>query len=239
MGDITVHFDGICTQLSKPIPPELGIAAKHRTVLVHAEQGRVLAGKGIPPHYPVLEVPFADLVGALDFPSMTHKGGSVIWQLDGVRLRIGNAVQGDVDYDDTYKNVPRLREHNHDLQPLKKDVVAGGGAAAYFDADAGTFSSEMIHHGAWRSILDVETDGDPLLLITPLDGGPEQRLQLRSGAMITIANTGEGMIKESPFDFFLHYLVTESVPPSPYYPPPAARDGGDVLGPGCSNSNYP
>jgi len=28
----------------------------------------------------------------------------------------------------------------------------------------------------------------------------------------------EGMIKESPYDFFLHYLVTESVPHSPYYP---------------------
>lgn len=208
-------------------------------MLVHAEQGHELAGKGIPPHFPVLEVPFADLVGALDFPSMTHKGGSVIWQLDGVRLRIGNAVQGDVDYDDNYRNVPRLKEHNPNLAPLKKDVVAGGDAAAYFDADAGTFSSQEIHGGAWRSILDVETDGDPFLSITPLDGGPEQRLQLRSGATITIANTGEGMIKESPFDFFLHYLVTESIPPSPYYPPPAGKGGGDVLGPGCSNSNYP
>jgi hypothetical protein len=239
MGDITIYFNGICTQVSA-IPADFGVAARHRVVLVHAEDGRVIGGKPIPPHIPTLTIPFDQVVDPpYDFASMARGDGSLVWQLDGTRLRIGNPAPGDVAYLNTYWQVPRLREHNPDLSPLKREVVAGTNAAAHFDVNAGNFTSEMIHHGAWRSVLNVETDGDDAqLVITPIGGGTDQTIRIRSGAAITVANTGNKKLKESEYDFFLHYLVLDSIPPRPFYPPPAGT-GDDMLGPGCSNSNYP
>jgi hypothetical protein len=222
MGEITIHFDGICTQISQ-LPPDFGIAAAHRVVLVHGEHGHLVAGKQIPPHVATLDV---------------GDGVTPVSHLEGAHLRIANAVPGRICYDASYLNVPGLRTHNSDLAPLKRDVVAGTDAAAHFDVTSGTFASEPIHHGAWRSMLTVQTTDEPTLVITPFAGGPQQTLHLRSGSTIIVANTGNKLVPESEFDFYLHYLVTEKVPTHPYFPPP---DGGrnDLLGPGCSNSNYP
>lgn len=192
-------------------------------MLVHGEHGRVVAGKQIPAHVATLDV------GDGVTPAST---------LQGAHLQIANAVPGRICYDASYLNVPGLRTHNADLAPLKRDVVAGTDAAAHFDVTSGTFASEPIHHGAWRSMLTVQTTGEPVLAITPFDGSPQQTLQLRSGSTIIVANTGDKSLRESEFDFYLHYLVTEKVPPRPYYPPPN-ETGNDLLGPGCSNSNYP
>jgi hypothetical protein len=58
-----------------------------------------------------------------------------------------------------------------------------------------------------------------------------------------VANTGDKSTKESQYDFYLHYLIGETIPPRPFHPPanPPGNPGnpGDLLGPGCSNSNYP
>ena len=252
MGTITIHFEGICTQIKLPEP--VG-TTRHRTVMVHAEETTIIDGFEIPPHWTFLIIDPADLlaanIGNLQSLAQQPDGN---WQLLGTRMSIHDSA-GELVYDPSTDHVPKLTKLTPDFGELSSTVVYGTDAAGHFDVAHGTFKAAKMVGGAWYTSLDVETLSTAVVLdLEDLIGGNTGSLTFKPDSKIMVTNTGGQIIGDKPWDFLLHYLCAEVMPPNPRYPgePPTraaqAREkktpAGKVnnwepLGPGCSNSNYP
>jgi hypothetical protein len=261
MGTLTIHFEGICTQikLTQPIGDVL-----HRVVLVHAEHGRELYGQDVPPHLAFLAMDEGATVLAADLGAFAGNPALIqqpdgSWQLFGVRLRVANAAATGVTYTPSSFDIPSLTTLAPNFGPLSPSVVFQTDAACHFDVSSGTFSAEAMAGGAFRTSLDITTtDASPVLLIETLspDGTSpvSGSLTLSSGSTIVVSNTGGGLF-DKMFDFYLHYLTAQTLPINAGLPKEAlmatAGFGGqevgrrpvhtqdEALGPGCSNSNFP
>jgi len=240
---LTIQFQGICTQIK--LPQAVGTTL-HRVVMVHAEDGKDLYGHLIPPHRTFLMINGIDIrgedTGRLQSLRHTEDGN---WQLLGTRLAVQNAASRGVTYDAPTYDVPSLTLLAPDFGPLSQEVVYGTDAAGHFDVSSGTFTAETMAGGAFYTTLEVETggDGNVVLELQDLVGGETGSLTLKSGSTIQVTNTG-GRYTDTQWDFLLHYLTAQTLPPDPGVPPamiePAASAKmWEPLGPGCSNSNYP
>jgi hypothetical protein len=177
---LSIEFQGICAHFRGVVP-----GVPHRVVLPDASALRLglVDVQGMPAPIPYALMPhIAGIV--VDRPDLAHDPpkffeaqskfniedlmvlGAVV---GGVRVQIVNASQTELQYHESYDDVPSIREfvpHRN----FSADVVLGGRAALYFDFFAGDVRSETVGGpggGAMRTIVTVETDGPPVLLITP------------------------------------------------------------------------
>jgi hypothetical protein len=263
MGSVTIHFEGICTQVKLPV--NIG-STLHRVVLVHAENGLSINSIPIPAHDAFLEVDQLDLLepplaGVNSF--IRQSDGN--WQLFGARVSIANAAPGGVTYDPSSFDVPSLTTLTPDFGPLSSTVVFGTAAACHVDISSGTFTASQTPGLAFFTTLVVQTTDDFVVLAVEdmIEGGAGQ-IRLKSGATIVFTNIGV-KTGESDNDFLLHYLTAQNLPADakvPTFPelvkevpvasaaadPARAASSGlsrrsrfaaEALGPGCSNSNFP
>ena len=230
---LTIRFAGICTHF------RYGVAAgvPHRVVLPDAARftaavitmtaSAALEPKPVlyylMPHFAQLETypPFK-----LDVPPLDDNFGPSIVDgdvLGSVRLQVVNAVASGVSYaDDTY----RLTEFVSNYAP-STDVALNGRAAVYFDLYGGEFSKRVGHSGATQTVVEITTDGPPVLLVTSLGSSdvPTRAARLSLGnapeIKLDVKNMEAVDVRErkldyqgGAFDFLLHYLTSTGGIPS-------------------------
>jgi hypothetical protein len=239
MGSLTVYFAGICTHLREFTSGEV----EHRVVLVEARGEREVSGETIVGHEASLHY------------FRVEDGAPMKRTLDGVQIKVLNAVGTDIVYESVYfRAIPRLTAYAPTMRSLSRAVVRGHDpklAAAYFDA-SGTMAAGLDKNGASVAVLRVETNGQPVLRIENFslhpDGPLVDDISLPDKSKIQIENVGPGVAKgDRHHDFLLHCLVAEPLPSSPTWPmAPAACEvkldlpfTSNTVDPGCSNSNYP
>jgi len=234
MGELTIYFVGICTHVENQIE-----GVPHRVVLVHEEKSVVINRHTIHSHMPGIQLRPRDvLAGSL--PS------SVLRQV----LHVANARGDAPSYDSLYRSaIPSLGELAGGRLKLDERVVTAKEhpATMYFDVKHGRFSACRVPHEASGAVLRIETEGDPQLILTPMDGDREAvKIDLRSGAVVTIHNGAFGAQDHVDADFLLHYKIMERIPSRARFPRKPMGEGLPILpdlevelGPGCSNSNYP
>lgn len=234
MGEITICFTGICTHLSGVIEN-----VPHRVVLIHEEHDVTINGLTIHSHEPYLWLAYGRLVS-----------GTISKSPRRVSMRVANAVGDPPSYDDDYEcAIPKLSRLTDARLELNRGVVENRGrpASIYFDVDRGAFTAGAAPRGATAAVLTVETEGEPRLLITPMDGGAASEIELTSGAAFELRNSAVGPRDHHDGDFLLHYKVFQSIAPDARFPTAPPHCPGlrplpvpDIeLGPGCSNSQYP
>jgi hypothetical protein len=234
MGEITICFTGICTHLRNLVE---GIP--HRVVLIHEEREVTINGVTIHSHEPFLFLGRGSVVS-----------GTLTTSPRRVSIRVMNAIGDAPSYDDDYHcaifRLQGLTESR--LTPSRAVVIEGARpAGAYFDVERGAFSAASSPRGATAAVLVVQTDGNPKLSITPMDGGPASKVELTSGSAIAIRNSALAASDHHEGDFLLHYKVFENIPPDTRFPTTPPDCPGlqplpipDIeLGPGCSNSDWP
>ena len=236
---LTIRFAGICTHFLN------GVVAgvPHRVVLPYAAKidGGTLnlsatvaadssgASYYLLPHFAQLEVPGA--TAQIDVPpaAVQDAGPPLIDKgdiINGVRLQVLNAVDSEL----LYKKfeAPRLTDYDPDYS-FSSDVVLGGRAACYFDLHVGLVSTIVVNH-ATQAVVELETDGPPELLVTPL---ARSNVPVRSyvlplpgpadAAEMTLivknlepAGEAETAYQQGgAFDFLWHYLTAHGgIPPT-------------------------
>lgn len=230
---ITITFAGICTHFRGVVP-----GVPHRVVLPNAtgihfgllrtQHGFIKTEKGLEPtkpkpgsfgsyyllpHFPVvLEVPKVENVGTLGgttVPNLIENGVIV----SGARLQIANPAAGQPLHENL-EGVPSIRDFVPDYQ-FSQEVVLGERAAAYFDIFAGTVSAHNPNgaSGATGVKVKIETDGPPMLLVTPFGGAGSSvepiLYPIPSGYDLTVANIDvDPYDDDKPYDFLLHYLTS-------------------------------
>ncbi len=241
MGVINFHFLGICTNFRKLSNAALPVL--HRIVLIKADNITApIGGQVIPPHYATMTLPF---------PQVT------MMSLPGTHVSVTNPLNFGCTYDPSFERLPNLTD-------LMQGTLLGGPsfpamlgansdvAAAWFDFNAGAFSACSTDEGAATTRVTVETTGDPQVMVQafpPLAYPPPDPvvLPMPSDSTIVVQNTAiapnEMMNPEGKFHFYLNYLTAHNVPANPLLPvidmvhcshlPPL------IVGPGCSNSNFP
>ena len=247
MGQITVKFSGICTHIRDAIFDDAVSPATmppHRVVLVHGESGAYFEAQqqSVPPHMPLLRIDPRSLLQPLPYIPGLQLQIPGAWLLQGVRLRVANAVSDQpLRYDSTWDEImPSLTFYAGMSNPpltLDAEVVTGEIAACYFDVDCGDFTTKYIDANdyAAKAVLTVQTDGPPQLEITRFFDQRRTLLPLPDDIAIVVENVGE--TKDTDWDFLLHYLVAQTIPPTAT--PPPVRDVPSGIGAGCSNSSYP
>ena len=174
---LLVRFAGICTHFRYGVVS----GVPHRVVLPNAINLRVglLALREttepnpgtlfyyVLPHFPQIDVEGMD-PAQLFVPALVVDGGDVMTNgdiLSGLRLQVMNAV----DHEMCYKtpHTPKLTDFDPGYT-LSGDVAVQGRAACYFDFAGGTVCSMQVAGGATQTVVEVQTDGAPRLLVTPL-----------------------------------------------------------------------
>ena len=228
MGNLSVFFVGVCAHLWEFTSRE----TEHRVVVINAAQDQEINGRQIRAHHAWLRL------------SVTERR-----PLPGVRITVLNPADPDVTYDQSFFTcIPRVTTFAPNLPPLSRDVIGGRDpelASAYFDA-AGRFFGRVDKNGASFALLEVVTDGDPVLRIEDFRGGRIEDLPLEDGARIQIENLGPGTVGDRDHDFLLNFKIAQSIPSDAGWPtspascPPTETPfEHETVGPGCSNSNYP
>jgi hypothetical protein len=239
MGNLTVYFVGICTHLREFTSRE----TEHRVVLINAREGKEINGRTIVQHEATLR--YLDLER-----TPRHE------PLNGVRITIKNPSTTDIAYDKSFFTcIPRLTTYAPNIMSLSLDVAKGHDpnlVAAYFDITAGRLIAGADANDASVAVLNVPTDGNPILSIETFPGHPNgqatKQILLPPDAHIQLENVGPGLGHgEGPHDFLLNLLVAQVIPPDATWPTTRADCKldvalpfrGNTVDPGCSNSNYP
>jgi len=239
MGNLTVYFAGVCTHLREFTSRE----TEHRVVLINAREGKEINGRKIVGHEATLR--YLDPQG-----TPQHE------PLNGVRITIKNPSHTGIVYDKSFFTcIPRLTTHAPKVMSLSLDVAKGHDpnlVAAYFDIPAGRLIAGADSNDASVAVLNIATDGDPILSIehfpTHPAGPRTTELLLPPNAHIQLENVGPGRAQgDGPHDFLLNLLVAQVIPPDATWPTTRADCKLDValpfpsntVDPGCSNSNYP
>jgi hypothetical protein len=225
---LTVRFAGICTHFRR------GAVAgvPHRVVLPDASRFitdlLTVAESPVPepilyylmPHFPQLEVWKAQV--PLNVPAFEQTGSMAVKDgdiLTRIRLQVANAIDRELSYADD-DDTPSLSSFVNNYT-FSTDVVLNGGAACYFDLFGGKVCSTVTPGGATQTFIEIETDGPPELLVTPLASSTAyapigaSRLLLGDHPEVTlIVKNLEVAERErkldhqgGAFDFLLHYLT--------------------------------
>ena len=239
-----ISFQGICTHFRNGNVQALGDVV-HRVVLVNATSQTTIAGITIPPHFPQIKI-----AGAAAVP------------LQGVHLTLigpGSPLSYSPDY---FTKTPSLETLMSQIEPLPDpslDLILGEAwpiVAAYIDINIGVLSARLNDSGAAMATLAIDTDAEVLVSATPFPGSPvlnpfNFEFILPPGSLTEISNQAlpDEEMKMTRGHFFLHYLLGNHVPSAPQTPPnpsppidevsPEAGGGRDLVGSGCSDSNYP
>lgn len=211
---LTIQFTGACTNYWNnsihgiPHRVVLPDAGPLRTGLL---TGSFVQGADDPLNWlPYLIYPHFAFVTMGDFqftaPGLIDDG----YLFTNSHLRIVNSLDKGLIYEDSFMNVPSLTEFFTQYEP-SDDVIVGGGAAAYFDILSGTFSA--VTNGEAISVqAKIETDGDPVLRITPMVTNDQpiatQAFTLTDTSKpLVISNSSPVCPDGCDFDFLTHYLT--------------------------------
>ncbi|MCU1245357.1 MAG: hypothetical protein JWN02_1267 [Acidobacteria bacterium] len=251
MGEVTIHFRGACTHFRGIVP-----GVPHRVVLVDGmgvrfqlinwPDGPTNEPYEISPHLPIVVERTAAPApnGASNGPAGTtyrwrllSAPGAIDYSIvyAGARLKIANVATSVLTYDPLFfeGSVPHLKDFVHRYE-YSSSVVYGGRAACYFDINTGTISPENIGSDdapAWHTKVLIETDGDPVLRVTPFTVDfheTEHAVQawptditLSDGSDLYVNNLGLGCRGAGPdLDFMLHYLTAQAGIPERVTQPP-------------------
>jgi hypothetical protein len=244
MGQITVAFSGVCVHVAKADVPSLSPA--RRVILLSNPTGTKIHGKTIEPHVPTLHLPHGSSVSLGCAVSL---GGSGKYRLQGVTLRIANAVASGIVLDPTFALLTHMTPPGAQLAPNLGVIVNGvAPAAAYFDIDNGTLAACQATAGhATGTQLTVQTVGDPILELVCFDGSGSTQVTLPTATNVTLSNSAANGADDDD-DYLLSYDVCATVPANPVKPnapgvplpacfsfPITSND----FGPSCSNMNFP
>jgi hypothetical protein len=209
---LNIHFQGICVHFRGIVP-----GVPHRVVLPQTDtilMGALQIGDGLAVRYTIgSHFPQIVLQGGAD-ASPVNAGHYVVdgMIMDGVRLEIVNANNG-LTYTGGFDHVLQLTKYMDNYRP-STEVVSGGRANAYFDFFNGIISSEN-HGDACHALIQLQTDGAPVLQITPLVGEPSAptpelyQIPLGTTTDLWFTNFGENCGVANEFDFLLNYLTAE------------------------------
>ena len=228
---VTIEFFGICAHFQETVA-----GVPHRVVLPKADKveiGILQPGPDatvtpyvLPPHY-------SFVAHGLDDPGqplLIDAPPGLIYGIvnTGVRLQIINAIDSDLKYDSSFgDHVFRLSEYMPDFR-YGSDVVAGGRASCYFDIFRGTVSAKKKSSGGVvHTFVTMNTDGPPMLQITPLDvsSDPSRRkfYDVPVGPNLYVGNSSL-FCTDANVDFLWHYLTNEnSIPMYLAAGPPGLR----------------
>jgi hypothetical protein len=204
----TIRFAGICTHFRDVVP-----GVPHRVVLADATAfrfGRVqLEWSGetkafyLIPHFPFLRTP--KNVDQLVVPEVMTGG----YLYGGSRMQIANAVGEGLTYE-TFDETPSILGFVPEYA-YSEDVVVGGRAACYFDLFKGKVQTETLVNGVTRVLIVVETDGPPVLEVTPFAPGARPTLLTLDAEELLVANLEVDRADDDPhFDYLLHYLTART-----------------------------
>jgi hypothetical protein len=223
-------------------------------VLANGFGDKTIREKSVRSHVPTLRIAVSDIVGLESLALPGTSDAIVEWRLNGVRVRIENAIDEAV-RDDSFNNcIPRLGQLTPDVGPPSKAAVEDGMAeltSCIFDVTGGRLQGGSNQPGAALALLSTKTESAPLVSITSFATGERGELQLRDGAQMTLSNLGATGEDDDLYDFYLHYTLAERMPDILAVPPPSPCRGGNhpsgrtwppgfkSVGPGCSNSAYP
>ena len=151
--------------------------------------------------------------------------------MKGSHLRVVNASDTGLFYDASFQQlVPSLRTYLSDFSP-STDVIGAARASAYVDIFSGTIS-------AFKDKCDIrvqaiiETDGAPVLRITPMTADdpsvPTVAFTLDSPETLFVGNVSPFCLDGCDFDFLLHYLTDTSGIPRLLTAPAPGMPGGPV-----------
>jgi len=240
MGNITIHFQGICVNFSQSAHPALPV--QHRIVLPRVDKHLpLLQNQLIPPHFAALSFPMSDVPPIPPTVPVMEMSGTAILPLTGGVLHVNNPANTSFTLDPiTFPLIPNLTTLSEGtIGPPDEEVLFGSNpfaAACWFNVNAGTVGSKDME-GERQTTVEVETDGDPVLMWKPFPSviWTEIVFPLRSGVTVLVQNSSLNEFN-SHFHFLLNYLTAADLPPIMGIPGPPLHDIG---GPGCSNSNYP
>ncbi len=235
MARAAVNFLGICTHfrlIPPPDPPHPGVAggATWRAVLVNASDPNtitavsLLRGLHISPHVARLAIPerqVVDIKGPLHF---TSSGGWRRARLEGVTPTFANDVETALTVDPSMACIPSLSHLESGALPGPAVTTTDPHlAACHFDISGGTLYGTVLND-AGVTLLELETRGDPVLLISPWHGDPT-RVTLRPlepdedghelAALVVVMNYPlKGGDRKNPYDINLHFLAANRFPAS-------------------------
>jgi len=245
MPTVTVYFGGICTFFMSDRHDELDGFC--RVVLVNAADGRTVAGHDIPPHEAVVRIG--------DGQPVTMRGLHMRLLSSNAQSLLRTAFTG---------SCPDLThlvfEQGAELSRPSHPVVFTGDpaeAALFFDFKGGTLAAGRNDHGAVITTLVLQSDDVALETVPFVGGGPLEfpsQMVFLEDTTILVSND-DAIETTSKYDFYLHYLTAELVPPNPPIPPdppspiawlrnrlpviPHLPHWFGSIGAGCSNSTYP
>jgi hypothetical protein len=248
MSSITIRFEGICTHISYPYPPEA--PWYHRVVLPrpwHDEHREHLATLLIPKS----AASEAD-VRAFSSPALEWKeptSAHYRLQVNGVELSIPNATGDYLQERSFLCGIPRLSQYgNAWFGAPDAEVIAGrwiGAAWGYFNVRHGTFTAGIVHQGASAAVLDSSTRGKPRLEARMFVLENVRTLELEPGTILILQHVG--IDADHDDDFAIHYRIIKHRPADPAGPTTRASCLDELpptspslsIGPGCSNSIFP
>lgn len=202
MATLNILFSGICCHFHDVVP-----GVPMRAVLPNATAVR-FGMVNLPPDpiQPLFD-PWVDYYLMPHVPFVTD--GTTTKMLAGRHLQVLNPS-----LDQGFSWVPGgypLTRFVNDFA-FSEDVVLNGNAACYFDVfygNASTVGSGVAARSTW---VQMETDGPPLLKMTPFPGTPPLGLDETpwpiDGDNLWVSNIDyDGSTEDTPFDFLLNYLV--------------------------------
>ena len=216
MSTLSITFFGICTHFTNFVDGVL-----HRVVLadatgVHFGEMRLQTAEGLGPwlaYYLIPHFPFLN-------PDPREPGDQGVL-LAGTRVTVQNAIPGQgLYYDSTYfEIIHSLTEYVTNYEP-SNEIVMGHRAACLVDITGGRiFAVDGVPGvSAAKVIIEVETDGPPILSLMPIRPGVFDRTELifnEPNPSITISNLEIEHIDDAPpYDYLLHYLTDRGgIPP--------------------------
>ncbi|HEV7767022.1 MAG TPA: hypothetical protein VGQ76_18625 [Thermoanaerobaculia bacterium] len=256
MGEVKVTFHGICTIMNET-PLGALVASPQRIVLVNASMpslfSRIPEHARIQPHYARLHIRASDLVSIGPLPVQQTEPVDDEWMrfdLDGVSVKIANSVPGAINGAGA-RCLPHLRIGT--MEPLSEpspDTETGGyNIACIFELTSGRLEGQQADQGAGIAVLRTATiDTNTLLSIAKFDGKGLIEIGLRPNSEIVVTNLPDQEGADEEVDFLLHYLTAknfpeDATPPLSCFCKPAKKVNTAgltiMVGPGCSNSNYP
>jgi hypothetical protein len=266
---VKVSFFGICTH----IHPERD-SETHDVVLVNASDKKRIDGhpslkdKGITEHDATLQILRGDLVEEPEarpfLPIIYADKERVVWALDGVFLRIANAVRTVEGARQPPACIPHLENFCDGLtepRTLADGLETRGDTACLVRYPSSPYVGQSHNPekradgGAAVGVVTIGCSALPAVHVGAFGGGALS-IPVKPGAEITVANIPKVFTSDKDADFLLHFLALGSIPnkarypgegPSPFIQPcpePVSTKNlpyniGDGSTPGCSNSNYP
>jgi hypothetical protein len=238
---VSIQFQGICSHFRGVVP-----GVPHRVVLPDASaarSGMVIVGNddawipyALMPHIAAVFLPDLPRDQQLTIPRFM--AGGVL--LDGLRIQIANAVDSRMSYDKGYDQVPAISDYVPNAN-FSSEVVLGGRAAMYFDFFGGTASLDVRGREMGMEIV-VETEGDPVLLITPFEPREEPgesawgethpvrayRMTVATDRLI-VGNFDVCTFEDPTADFLWHFMtVRGGIPAKLSARPPGAIECTDL-----------